>query len=136
MKLVIVNNNGETLGEVKLNQQLLYRPEILSKRLQETILASLEKNTISEDVDDRIVSNPGAGQLESLDEDTDIIGVPLNLKEACNFNFEKHIDAIVSDEEAAAVEHQKHRKYNIAQVNSKLRDTRYKRMPIDSFRFK
>lgn len=83
----------------------------------------------------RIVENAGS-TLESMDEDGDILGVPLKLDEACAFDFSKHIDAIVGSEDARAEEAKKHQKLNQAQSNQQEYDRRYKEMPRDRIKFK
>lgn len=84
----------------------------------------------------RVVDNSDAGSLESMDEDASVMDVPLKLSEACVFAFDKHIDAIIGDEEGARSEHQKYTKLNIAQENSKEYDRRYKERPGNRIRFK
>ncbi len=134
MKLVVVNGAGKALGELKLSQELLRRPTILSERLERLIETALVSNV--EPVNDRIVENTGRGMLESLDEDCEIMGVPLNLSEACMFDFDKHIDAIVEQEDAARSDHKKYTKLNYAQENAREYDARYKEKPENRIRFK
>ena len=133
MKLVVVNGAGKALGELKLSQELLRRPTILSEKLGQLIKEAV---VVKNDDDYRIVENDNVGLLESLDEDGDVMGVPLNLSEACKFDFDKHIDAIVEQEDFARAEHKKYTKLNYAQENAKAYDARYKELPGNRIRFK
>ena len=83
----------------------------------------------------RIVENVGS-TLESMDEDGDILGVSLKLDEACAFDFNKHIDAIIDSEDARATDSKKHQQLNQAQSNKQEYDRRYKEMPRDRIKFK
>lgn len=134
MKLVVVNGAGKALGELKLSQELLRRPTILSERLERLIETALVSDV--EPVNDRIVENTGKGMLESLDEDCEIMGVPLKLSEACMFDFDKHVNAIVEQEDAARNDHKKYTKLNYAQENAREYDARYKEKPQNLTRFK
>lgn len=85
----------------------------------------------------RIVENKGKDFLEQLDEDTQIMDVPLNLNESCVFDFDKHIDAIICQESDALQEHEKkYTKLNSAQENAKEYDRRFKERPGNRIRFK
>jgi hypothetical protein len=83
----------------------------------------------------RVVENNSAGKLEELDEDTDVMDIELKLKEACSFDFEKHVSAIAESEEAATKERQKYASLNVAQENSKEFDKRYKERPQNRIRY-
>lgn len=85
----------------------------------------------------RIVANESKGKLESLDEDSSIMDVELNLDEACKFDFEKHMSSIVECEKVALEEHaRKYTKLNTAQENSREYDRRYKERSHNRIRFK
>lgn len=87
-------------------------------------------------VDDlRIVENIGGDTLESLDEDTEIMDIPLNLSEACVFSFDKHVEAIVGAEATAIEEHKKYTRFNVSQENAKEYDRRYKERPGNRIRY-
>lgn len=84
----------------------------------------------------RIVENESRGKLEELDEDTSVMDVELKLKEACSFDFDKHVSAIVGAEEAVAKERkEKYTKFNVAQEASKEFDKRYKERPQNRIRY-
>lgn len=42
--------------------------------------------------------------LEDVDDDSAIMDVPLNLKEACQLNFDKHINALLDEEDNASID--------------------------------
>ena len=94
-----------------------------------------EADGIPSTSDLKIVQNRGS-TLESMDEDAAIMDVDLKLSEACVFNFAKHMDAIVCQEDAAREEHKKYTKLNVAQQNSKEYDRRYKEKPGNRIRYK
>lgn len=81
--------------------------------------------------DMRIVENVDPDLLESMDDDGEILGVPLLLDEACVFDFGKHIDAILNEQQEAEEEHHRMHGENVNQVE---RDRRYKEMPRDLIR--
>lgn len=134
MKIMIVNGAGETLGEMKLSQELLRRPEILSDRLGRIIESAVRARS-EQPVLERIVEN-SHGRLEDMDDDSSIMDVPLNLTEACQFDFSKHVKAISEQESTARVEHEKYTKLNYAQENSRKYDARYKERPGNRIRYK
>lgn len=84
----------------------------------------------------KVVKNEGIGSLESLDDDASIMDVPLRLGEACSFDFDKHMDAIVGHEQEAVEEHKRYSKLNSAQENSKEYDRRYKERPLNRVRYR
>lgn len=135
MKLVVVDGQGQSLGEVRLSRELLRRPNMLIEHLSRVIEDGIRAR--SEDPsDDRIVENPGQGQLEALDEGVSIMDVPLRLSEACSFDFDKHMDAITGDEDAAREHHKRYGMLNVAQENQRRFDARYKERPGNRIRFK
>lgn len=42
--------------------------------------------------------------LEDIDDDSMIMDVPLNLKEACQLNFDKHINALLDEEDMHSID--------------------------------
>jgi len=82
----------------------------------------------------RIVENVVDG-LRSLDEDCDIMGVPLRLDERCDFSFDKHIEAIVAQEEEALKAQKQRSDVSYAQENQREWDRRYKERPMNRVRF-
>lgn len=134
MKLIVVSDAGEHLCEMKLSQELLRRPDYLCEQLNQSLTKRL--TTLKEQHDDIIVENLEAGLLESIDDDGSIMDVPLNLKEACGFSFEKHIEAIVQSENEAAEEHSRSMKSDAENDYAKRYDSRYKERPGNRIRYK
>lgn len=134
MKLIIVSGDGDTLGEVKLSQQLLRRPDILSDKIKSLIEASLREEQ-QQLIDMRIVDNQSRNMLESLDDDATIMDVPLRLNEACMFDFDKHTRAITEAESIALEEHKKFTRLDSASELRKKRDERYKERPLNRIRY-
>lgn len=88
---------------------------------------------VSSLADLRIVVNVVDG-LRSLDEDCDIMGIPLRLDERCTLSFNKHVDAIVAQEEEALKSQTQRAASNYAQENQREWDRRYKERPLNRTR--
>ena len=110
MKIVVISGDGRNLGEVKLSQELLRRSDMLVERLTTVIRASLQEQRVQDNplVDDRLVEGSPKGVMQRMDDDCSVMDVPLNLNEACHLSFDKHIDAIESDERRAAHRNLRH----------------------------
>lgn len=86
------------------------------------------------DIDDlRIVETPKGVSLSSLDDDGDIQGVELKLEEGCSLDFDKHMNAISSDEQDAI---NKSKKYYSANESLVEYDKRYKEKPKNRIKYK
>lgn len=131
MKIVIVNAHDEVLGEVKLSQQLLNRSEFLVDSISDIIRSSVRSKSEQPSISQcRIVENSDDDLFESLNDDDDVFGVPLN--ETCDFDFEKHVAAIDKQHNEIAVERLK---YTVEQP-SKRYDARYKEHLLNKIRYK
>jgi hypothetical protein len=134
MKLIVVSDAGEHLCEMKLSQELLRRPDYLCEQLNQSLTKKLTKR--QEQHEDIIIEHAEMGLLESIDDDGSIMDVPLNLKEACGFSFDKHVDAIVSSENEANEEHKRSMKFDADNDYAKRYDARYKERPGNRIRYK
>lgn len=80
----------------------------------------------------RIVEGKELGKLESMDDDCDVMDVSLNLDEACKFDFDKHMDAIVGEQDEADDRLLKEQARERPDVEL---DRRYKEMPRDRIKY-
>jgi hypothetical protein len=76
-----------------------------------------------------------SNSLEDIDDDTSIMDIPLNLKEACKLNFDKHIDALLDEEDNAIVESVKREK-SLDKGNGSEFNKRYLERSNNVIRFK
>lgn len=84
----------------------------------------------------RIVEGRLARSLTTLDDDCEILGVPLKLDEACSIAFDKHVAAIEEDLHRAVDRRAEMAQLNEAQKNRQEYDRRYKEMPRDRIRWR
>ena len=87
-------------------------------------------------IDDlRIVESVDPLDLNTLDTDCSIMDVPLNLSEGCSFDFDKHVDAIVAQQEAADAEHRaRYQTVDWAIENRREWNKRYSEAPVNKMR--
>lgn len=134
MKLIIVNGDGRQLGEVKLSQELLRRSDMLVERVASVIRRSVQHE--KQGVHSNVVEESPKGMLQRMDEDGSVLDIPLSLNEACSFDFQKHSDAIVSDEQRARDASLRFRTENEQTTRRRRAEDRYREKPGNRIRFK
>ncbi len=86
--------------------------------------------------DMRIVESLNANSLNSLDDDANIMGVPLGLSNASCLSFDKHINAISKDDTDARKRRQGREELDASLEMKQKYDHRYKEMPRDTIKYK
>lgn len=104
MKLQIVDAEGNVLSEARFDAHDLVSGDmgLIAEHVINSSIKRLRQAMQPDNAPGRIVENPGVGSLESLDDDGTVLDRPLNLAEACHFDFDKHVEAITQQESEAS----------------------------------